>query len=125
MSHLIYTAYQAEGLTPTQKSVFNTIVIHAEAETNEAWPSNQTLADETSFSVRSVQNAIQALLKLGYISIEYEGHKMPNGEFHTTKRIIKILPENWMVPDDKKGRKRISAQDPAVLDGSIQLKHKR
>jgi DNA-binding transcriptional MocR family regulator len=114
-----------EGLTPTQKSVFNTIVIHAETETNEAWPSNQTLADETSLSVRSVQNAIQALLKLEYISIEYEGHKMPNGKFLTTKRIIKILPDNWMVPDDKKGRKRISAQDPAILDGSILLVHKR
>lgn len=125
MSHLIYTAYQAEGLTPTQKSVFNTIVIHAETETNEAWPSNQTLADETALSVRSVQNAIQALLKLEYISIEYEGHKMPNGKFLTTKRIIKILPDNWMIPDDKKGRKRINALDPAVLDGTVQLVHKR
>lgn len=125
MSHLIYKSYPIEGLSASQKAVFNTIVLHADTDTNEAWPSNQTLAKETSLCVRSVQNAIQYLLKLKYIRIEYEGQKLPNGKFFTTKRIITILPENWPVDDEKKARKRLNAEDPAILDGSIELVHRK
>lgn len=125
MSHLIYKSYPIEGLSASQKAIFNTIVLHADADTNEAWPSNQTLAKETSLCVRSVQNAIQYLLKIKYIRIEYEGQKLPNGKFVTTKRIITILPENWPVDDEKKARKRMNAEDPAILNGSIELVHRR
>jgi hypothetical protein len=124
MSHLIYKSYPIEGLSTSQKTVFNTIVLHADTDTNEAWPSNQTLAKETSLCVRSVQNAIQYLLKIKFIRVEFEGYMLPDDKFVKTKRIITILPENWPTEDEKKARKRLNVEDPAILDGSIELVHR-
>lgn len=125
MSHLIYTAYRVQGLTAPQKAVFNTLAIHANTDKGEAWPSNQTLADETSLSVRSVQNAIKYLIETNYINVEYEGIRGAGNKFYETKRTITFNEENWRLPDDKKGRKKLNAKDPDLLSGVIRLVSKK
>lgn len=125
MSHIIYTAYRVQGLTAPQKAVFNTLAIHANTLKGEAWPSNQTLADETGLSIRSVQNAIKYLIEINYINVEYEGIRGSGNKFYETKRTITFNDANWRLPDDKKGRKKLNAKDPDLLNGVIRLISKK
>lgn len=125
MSHLVYTAYRVEGLTAPQKAVFVNLSIHAETESGEAWPSNTTIANETSLSIRSVQNAIKYLMEAKLINVQLEGIKGSGKQFFETRRIVTFNPTNWKVPDDQQGRQKINANDPDLLNGVIRLVRKR
>ncbi len=125
MSKRIYETYRVQGLTSPQKAVFNTLAIHAD-ENDLAWPSNQTLATETSFGLRAVQEAIKYLIHIKYIKVVVNGVKSRDGtRFYEHSRKIKLLPDNWQLPDSSGEITEIDADDPLVKSGDMSFVKKR
>ena len=58
-----------------EMAVYAGIAVHAEANTGEARPSKDTLAEYAQISVRAVYDATQVLKKTGYIQIEHRHGK--------------------------------------------------
>ena len=59
----------ARGVPGIERGVLNALAYHADQQTLEAWPSLETLAQESGFSKDTVRRAIRALEKLGAITI--------------------------------------------------------
>ncbi len=58
------------GLSATDLAVGIEIARHARAETKQAWPSQQTIAENLARSVASVEKSVPRLVKLGFLSID-------------------------------------------------------
>jgi hypothetical protein len=57
-------------LPTTEKMVLLVIADHANDEGTEAWPSQATIAKKASISVRTVQRAVNSLVRAGYLRME-------------------------------------------------------
>ena len=57
-------------LPTTAKMVLLVIADHANDEGTEAWPSQATIAKKASISVRTVQRAVNSLVRAGYLRME-------------------------------------------------------
>jgi DNA-binding transcriptional MocR family regulator len=74
------------GLLSNQKFVLVMLADHYNDEKRCAWPSTQTLADETGMSRRTVIRCIEVLERVGLIEVEhwinaYNGKQMSNRYF--------------------------------------------
>lgn len=57
-------------LPTTEKMVLLVIADHANDEGTEAWPSQATMAKKASISIRTVQRAVNSLVRAGYLRME-------------------------------------------------------
>ncbi len=57
------------GLSASDLAVGIEIARHARAETKQAWPSQQTIAQNLARSVTSVEKAVLRLVRLGFLSV--------------------------------------------------------
>lgn len=57
-------------LPTTEKMVLLVIADHANDEGTESWPSQATIAKKASISIRTVQRAVNALVRAGYLRME-------------------------------------------------------
>lgn len=64
-------ALEVRTLTSPQKFVLVVLAEHAHDQTNAAWPSAQTIADETSLSVSAVRKALAALRDAQLIEVRH------------------------------------------------------
>jgi biotin operon repressor len=59
-----------DGLSSTRKFVLLMLADHYNEDVHRAWPSMQTLANETGMSRRSVVNCVATLEEMGLIEVE-------------------------------------------------------
>lgn len=58
------------NLPTTEKMVLLVIADHANDDGTEAWPSQATIASKCSMTVRTVQRAVNSLVRHGYVKLE-------------------------------------------------------
>jgi hypothetical protein len=57
-------------LDPVARSVLQVLATYANQRTGVAWPSQDTLADDTGWSVRAVRNALKTIERAGVLELE-------------------------------------------------------
>lgn len=68
---IIYNDFRrSKLLKPNEKIVFETLKMYADNETGKAFPSYETLAEDTGLSSRSVMRCIKRMEKLGVLRVE-------------------------------------------------------
>lgn len=76
--HVMSCVWQAK-LSTADKMVLLVIADHASDDGTNAWPSQATIAEKASMSVRSVQRSINSLVAAGYLTV----HKHAGGTAST------------------------------------------
>lgn len=72
-------AVLVSGLEAPAKPVLTALAWHHNGDTGRCFPSYETLADDTGYSVRTVIRAVKRLAALGLITVTERKVKRPNG----------------------------------------------
>jgi hypothetical protein len=85
--HLVHRAYEdVRGLSSSQKAILVYLSYRADDRTGIAWPSEETIAEETGFSISTVRRALRVLEAQGLVVGRWgEGYK--SRTYHIAKPV--------------------------------------
>jgi hypothetical protein len=112
-----------KAIGPYGIAVYNALALHADADTQDAWPSYKTIADLTGMSRRQVIAKMKQLEELGIIAKQ---SRFTEDE-QTSNMYYLIRKEDWRAPPSASGtppsEQDAPKQDPCNKEGDDDLRH--
>ena len=107
-------AWAQSEVTTNEKIILLALADRHNADTNECWPSNRRLAEDTRMSEASVKKITRSLCERGFIS--KEERRTPNGK-HTSNLYRLHIPKNFAGRQSSKtDGATIDTPNPATID---------
>lgn len=100
----ILRAVRESDLTPTERLVLLVVAAHADNSTGEAWPGIPRIAAESGFTTRTVERALAALAKRGWLRWQTAASKLGTNVYTVTP----------LLPSGRDGRLAPQASAPHV-----------